>query len=361
MSLAHYVSFGRSGLRVSPLSLGAMTFGQKVWGTNAEDSCRILDRYLECGGNFLDTANTYAQGWSEKIIGDHLAAEPRKRARLVLATKFLANLFPGDPNAGGGGRKAVIAQLEESLRRLRTDYVDVYWIHAWDRLTPIEETLRVLDDLVRAGKIRYIGFSDVPAWKMTQAHLLACTRGFAPLAGVQLEYSLLERSVEAELLPAASELGLGVVPWSPLKNGILAGKYRRADRGRHAPARGAWALGPLAHDRTYDIVERASDLALALGVPTATLALAWVNAQPGVTSTIVGVRSLAQLDANLAALTLRLDEAVLRQLDEISKPQLPFPADLLAMIGRVAYGGTTVDGIEYPATPFAPQHDGDRA
>jgi aryl-alcohol dehydrogenase-like predicted oxidoreductase len=361
MSLNHYVTVGRSGLRVSPLCLGTMTFGQKTWGTTPEESWRLLDRYIDLGGNFVDTANTYARGWSEKMIGDHLVTQPRKRAKLVLATKFVANLFPGDPNAGGAGRKAIIAQLEESLRRLQTDHVDLYWIHAWDRLTPIEETMRALDDLVRAGKVRYVGFSNAPAWKVTQAHMLAATRGFHPLIAIQVEYSLLERTAEAELLPAADELGLGVMPWSPLKNGILTGKYARADQGKHRPDRAAFALGPLADERTYDIVERASDVARGLGIPTATLALAWLKAQPHVTSTIIGVRSIEQLDANVGALDVRLDAEALRLLDAVSRPRLPFPSELLAMMGRVAYGGTTIDGKEYAATPYAPKDDADRA
>lgn len=361
MSLNHYMTVGKSGLRVSPLCLGTMTFGQKTWGTTPEDSRRILDRYIDLGGNFVDTANTYARGWSEKIIGDHLAPQPRKRAKLVLATKFVANLFPGDPNAGGAGRKAIIAQLEESLRRLQTDHVDLYWIHAWDRLTPIDETMRALDDLVRAGKVRYVGFSDAPAWKVTQAHMLATARGGNPLVGIQVEYSLLERTVESELLPAADELGLGVMAWSPLKNGILSGKYARADSGKHAPDRGAFALGPLDDERTYDIVERAAEVAGRMGIPTATLALAWVRSQRHVTATILGVRSVEQLDANIGALDVRLDAEALRLLDAVSRSRLPFPSDLLAVMGRVAYGGTTIDGVAYPATAYAPWSDADRA
>src|SRR5580692_923940 len=239
MPLNHYVTLGRSGLRVSPFCLGAMTFGEDLgWGSSVTDSNRILDRYLERGGNFIDTANAYTRGHSEKIIGDHLGRDPRKRERVVLATKFFSSMFVGDPNGGGANRKAIHAQLEESLRRLQTDHVDLYWMHAWDVYTPIEETIRALDDLVAAGKVRYIGFSDTPAWKVAQAQTVAEFRGWTPLVALQIEYSLIERTVEGELIPMALELGLGVTPWSPLRGGVLSGKYTRenaktlkADRG----------------------------------------------------------------------------------------------------------------------------------
>jgi aryl-alcohol dehydrogenase-like predicted oxidoreductase len=361
MPLDHYVSLGRSGLRVSPFALGAMTFGQQGWGTDRESSLRVFDHYVDRGGNFVDTANNYARGWSEKILGDHLAAHPSKRARLVLGTKFVSSLFPGEPNAGGAGRKAIVAQLDESLRRLRTDHVDLYWMHAWDRLTPIDETMRALDDLVRAGKVRYIGMSDTPAWKVVQAHVTATLRAWTPLVAIQVEYSLLERTVERELLPAAEELGLGVAAWSPLKNGVLSGKYARSDRGKHRPERGAFVLPVLAEDRTYKIVEVAAGISAQAGVTTAAVALSWLRSRQALTSSILGVRSIAQLDEALGALEVTLDADQLRALDEISRPRLGFPGELLAMMGRVAYGGTTVDGVEYPATPYAPQSDADRA
>ncbi len=178
MPLNNYVTLGRSGLRVSPFCLGAMTFGEDLgWGTSVETSNAIIDRFIERGGNFIDTANVYTQGHSEKIIGDHLGRHPSKRDRVVIATKFFGNLFPGDPNGGGAGRKSLMAACEESLRRLQTDYIDLYWMHAWDMHTPIEETMRALDDLVRAGKVRYIGFSDTPAWKVAQAQMLAQLQG----------------------------------------------------------------------------------------------------------------------------------------------------------------------------------------
>ena len=232
MSLDHYVTLGHSGLRVSPLCLGAMTFGKEWgWGSEPDEAKRILDAYVERGGNFIDTANGYTKGHSEAIIGEHLAHDRKKRDRVVIATKFLTNMFLGDPNGGGSNRKAVIAQCEESLRRLRTDYIDLYWLHAWDKTTPIEETMRALDTLVEQGKVRYLGFSDTPAWKVAQAQTMALLRGWSPLVALQIEYSLLQRTVEGELVPMAQELGIGITPWGP-----LAG--RRAQRQVQARGQG---------------------------------------------------------------------------------------------------------------------------
>src|SRR5277367_3875963 len=202
MALDHYVTLGRSGLRVSPLCLGAMTFGEDLgWGSSVEESQQILDRYIDLGGNFIDTANFYTKSHSEKIIGDHLGRHADRRDRLVIATKFSGNLYPGDPNGGGTGRKSVIAACEQSLRRLQTDYIDLYWMHVWDRTCPIDETIRAFDDLVRSGKIRYVGFSDTPAWKCAEAQMLATLRGWTPLIALQIEYSLMERTVEGEFVP----------------------------------------------------------------------------------------------------------------------------------------------------------------
>jgi aryl-alcohol dehydrogenase-like predicted oxidoreductase len=239
-SLDSYITLGRSGLRVSPLSLGTMTFGEdNGWGASPETSEAILAEYLDRGGNVVDTANISTNGHSEKIIGDFVAARPGLRERVVFSTKFFANLYPGDPNGGGAGRKALIAQLEESLRRLQTDYVDLYWLHGWDRRAPIEETLRALDDLVAAGKVRYVGLCNVPAWVAAQSQTIARFRGWAPVTALQLEYSLLERTCEGELLPMVEELGMGVLPWSPLRGGQLSGKYVR-DGGAPADSARAW-------------------------------------------------------------------------------------------------------------------------
>ncbi len=245
MPLDHYVTLGRSGLRVSPFALGAMTFGEDPGGAgcSVEESEKILATYLDRGGNFIDTANFYTNGHSEKILGDFFAAHPGRREHVVLASKFFANLFPGDPNGGGAGRTSIIAQLDETLRRLQTDYLDLYWLHNWDRHTPIEETLRTLDDLVRAGKIRYIGFSNTPGWVTAQAQTTALLKGWTPLIALQVEYSLLARTVEGELAPLALDQGMALVPWSPLRNGFLSGKYRRGTQVTDS-ARTAFVGGP---------------------------------------------------------------------------------------------------------------------
>jgi aryl-alcohol dehydrogenase-like predicted oxidoreductase len=361
MPLNHYTTLGHSGLRVSPFCLGTMTFGEDLgWGSSVADSQRILDRYIERGGNFIDTANTYTRGHSEKILGDHLGKDPRKRERVVLATKFFSNMYVGDPNGGGASRKAIVGQVHESLRRLSTDYIDLYWMHAWDIYTPIEETVRTLDDLVRAGKVRYVGFSDTPAWKVAQAQTIATLRGFSPLVALQIEYSLLERTVEGELIPMARELGLGVTPWSPLGRGALSGKYKRAGKGTHKPDRGAMLEAVLANDRTYDILEAVESVAKELDTTIPRVALAWVKAQAGVASTIIGARTFPQLEDNLAALELTLSPEQTAKLSKASEPKLGFPMEFLRFAGSFGYGGTNIHGVDYPAFPNAPRNDAER-
>ncbi len=221
-----YVTLGRSGLIVSPFCLGTMTFGNDRWGSPDEEAQRIFHRYVEDGGNFLDCADGYAEGKSEEVLGRFIA-ESKLRDKVVLATKFTFAAQEGNPNSGGNGRKNTYRALEGSLRRLVTDYVDLYWMHVWDTVTPVEEVVETLSTLVRAGKIRYYGFSDVPAWYVARAATLAEERGLVPPIALQLEYSLVERSIEREHVPAAQELGLGICPWSPLASGFLSGKYTR--------------------------------------------------------------------------------------------------------------------------------------
>jgi aryl-alcohol dehydrogenase-like predicted oxidoreductase len=350
-SLDSYITLGRSGLRVSPLSLGTMTFGEDWgWGASPETSEAILDAYLERGGNVVDTANIYTNGHSEKIVGDFFSARAGLRERVVLSTKFFANLHPGDPNGGGGGRKALIAQLDESLRRLQTDYVDLYWLHNWDRRAPIEETLRALDDLVTAGKVRYVGFSDVPAWVAAQATTIARFRGWVPVTALQLEYSLLERTPEGELLPMAEELDIGVLPWSPLHGGQLSGKYAR-DNGAPTDSRRSDLYAAPA-DREWDVIEAVAQVAAELGTGSAQVALAWVRSQPAVTSTLIGARTIEQLRSNLASLEITLAPEQLAALDAPSTPSLDFPAPNNAFLGpMLGFGGTTVDGVELPVWP----------
>jgi aryl-alcohol dehydrogenase-like predicted oxidoreductase len=352
MSLDHYVTLGRSGLRVSPLCLGAMTFGEDLgWGSSVDESQRIIDRYVDAGGNFIDTANFYTKSHSEKIIGDHVGRHPARRDRLVIATKFSGNLYPGDPNAGGSGRKAIVGSLENSLRRLQTDYVDLYWLHNWDVHTPIEETMATLETLVQSGKVRYIGVSDTPAWKIAQANVMAHFRGWAPFIGLQIEYSLLERSVEQELVPMARELELGITPWSPLKSGVLSGKYTRggtAEQGR------GFAAGFL-DERAYSVIDALGEIARAHDTTVARAALAWVRMQPGVTSTIIGARRLDQLDDNLRSLEVVLTAEELARLDELTKPSFGFPQSMQPMFPAIHNGGTTVNGVYAPTSGFGVQ------
>ena len=345
MPLDHYVTLGRSGLRVSPLCLGAMTFGEDLgWGSSVAESQQIIDRYVELGGNFIDTANFYTKSHSEKILGDHVGRHAARRDRLVIATKFSGNLYPGDPNGGGSGRKSVIAACEQSLRRLQTDYIDLYWLHNWDAHTPIDETMAALDDLVRAGKVRYIGVSDTPAWKIAEANVTARFRGWSAFIGLQIEYSLLARSVEQELVPMARELGLGITPGSPLKSGVLSGKYTRANAGQVKADRGAFAESFL-DEHAYALIDALAAIAKARDTTVARVALAWVRQQPGVSSTIIGARRLTQLDDNVASLGVELDAAELAQLGALTAPVFGFPQNMQPMFPAIHNGGTTVNGV----------------
>src|SRR6186713_1352690 len=352
MSLDHYVTLGRSGLRVSPLCLGAMTFGEDLgWGSSVEESQQIIDRYVDLGGNFIDTANFYTKSHSEKIIGDHVARHPARRDRLVIATKFSGNLYPGDPNGGGSGRKSIVSACENSLRRLQTDYIDLYWLHAWDANTPIQETMAALDDLVRSGKVRYLGISDTPAWKIAEANVTARFRGWSAFIGLQIEYSLLERSVEQELVPMGLELGLGITPWSPLKSGALTGKYTRQNAGQIKADRGFFVEASLS-EKTYAVVDELGLIAKAHDSTVARVALAWVQAQPGVTSTIIGARRLAQLEDNVKALDVKLSADELGRLDARTKPTFGFPQSMQPWFPSIHNGGTSVNGVYAPPSAF---------
>jgi aryl-alcohol dehydrogenase-like predicted oxidoreductase len=360
MALTDYVTLGRSGLRVSPFCLGAMTFGEDWgWGSSVAESEGIISRFMERGGNFIDTANVYTKGHSEKIIGDFVGRDHARRDRVVIATKFFGNLFPGDPNGGGAGRKTIVSSCEQSLRRLQTDYVDLYWMHCWDRLTPVEETMRALDDLVTSGKVRYIGFSDTPAWKVSQAQTMAQLRGWAPLVALQIEYSLLERTVEGELIPMAREMGLGVTPWSPLKSGVLSGKYTRENAASVKADRGERVTQNLG-EKVYSIIDELIAIGRELGASPASVALAWVQGRPGVASTIIGARRLDQLDQNLAALALSLNADQVARLDKLSKPTLGFPMQFLNVASIFSQGGTTVNGEASTVWPLAPKSDAER-
>ncbi|RPJ45137.1 MAG: aldo/keto reductase, partial [Candidatus Latescibacterota bacterium] len=271
-----YRLLGRSGLRVSELCLGTMTFGEEWgWGASKEESRKIFDLFAELGGNFVDTANRYTEGTSEKWVGEFLGAE---RHRFVLGTKYTLITRPDDPNGSGNHRKSLVRSLEESLRRLGTDFVDLYWVHAWDFRTPIEEVMRALDDVVRAGKVLYAGVSDTPAWIVSRANTIAELRGWTPFVALQVEYSLVERTVERELLPMARALDLAVTPWAPLGAGVLTGKFTRGARPAATRLKeGSSKLGerPLAIARAVDAV------ADARGVPSSQVALAWLRSRRG--------------------------------------------------------------------------------
>lgn len=346
-SLATYSLLGRGGLRVSPLCLGTMTFGTEWgWGADAKTANALMGTYLDAGGNFIDTADGYTGGTSESMIGAYLR-ETGRRDRVVLASKFSFAAVPGDPNSGGNSRKNIYRALEGSLKRLQTDYLDLYWLHAWDGLTPVEEVMSTLTDLVRAGKIRYVGLSDVPAWYFARAQTLAEQRGYERVAALQLEYSLVERNIEREHIPAALELGASVTPWSPLASGLLTGKYTRDAKGdgRLEVVKGQNnpAFLKLFTDRNWAIVDVLTSVAKELGKPAAQVALAWVTRRPGITSTIIGATKPAQLEANLRALDLELPAAALARLDEASRPELVHPYLFFqpAMRGMLQ-GGTEV-------------------
>ena len=348
-SLDSYRLLGHSGLRVSPLALGAMTFGTDWgWGTDQDDARRIFDTYLDSGGNFIDTANQYTNGTSERFVGEFAAG---RRDELVIATKYTLSSRPGDPNAGGNHRKSMVNSVEESLRRLGTDYIDLLYLHVWDGTTPVEEIMRAMDDLVRAGKVLYLGISDTPAWQVARMQTLAQLRGWAPLVALQVEYSLAERTVERDLIPMAAELGLGVVPWSPLASGVLAGKYTRADLDHEVSTNPAGtrknvaaANGSLT-ERTLDIAEVVKDVAKQGGHTPSQVALAWTLLNPAVTAPIMGVRTLAQLEDNLGALEVEFTESQLADLQRASAIELGFPHDLLSrvMTRELMFGGTRVE------------------
>jgi len=319
-----YKLLGKSGLRVSELCLGAMTFGEDWgWGANRDESRAMFDAFVAAGGNFIDTADGYTNGTSEKFVGELVRG---RRERFVIATKYSFNSHPGDPNAGGNHRKHMTEALHGSLRRLGTDYVDLYWMHAWDELTPIEEVMRAFDDLVRAGKVLYIGVSDAPAWWIARAHTLAELRGWTPFVALQIEYNLIERTPERELLPVADALGLTVTPWSPLASGWLTGKYaRKAGDQRRLDQTPQFARPT---ERNFAVAKEVVKLAKAAGKSPAQVALNWLRARRS-TIPIIGARKLSQLEDNLNCVKWSLNAKQLAQLDKVSKIELGFPRDFL--------------------------------
>lgn len=326
MRLNDYITLGRSGLLVSPLCLGTMTFGTE-WGWGAEESVSrsLFDRYTEAGGNFIDTADGYTGGKSEQLVGKFIR-ERNLRDRVVLATKFTFSSDPGNPNAGGNGRKNIYRALEGSLRRLDTDYIDLYWLHAWDTITPVEEVVSTLNDLVRHGKIRHYGFSDTPAWYVARAQTIAEKEGKERLIAMQLEYSLVERNIEREHIPAAQELGIGICPWSPLASGLLTGKYRRDRNGGSGDGRLEKVKdteNPTLkrfNDQNWKVLDVLLEVSKQFGRSPAQVALNWVATQPGITSTILGASKMSQLEDNLGAIEFSIPAELRQRLNEVSAP-----------------------------------------
>ncbi len=335
-----YRLFGRSGLRVSEISLGTMTFGDAWgWGADQDESRRIFDVYVEAGGNFLDTANRYTDGQSEEYVGEFIASD---RSYFVVATKYSLAMRRDDPNAHGNQRKNMVQALEASLRRLKTDYVDLYWLHAWGGMTPPDEVMRALDDLVRAGKVLYVGVSDTPAWRVSQMNAIADLRGWTAFTGLQIEYSLIQRTVEREYLQMAQALDLAVTPWAPLGGGILTGKYSKSgDKVEAQDSKRSEIMKKRTSDRNLAIADVASDIAFEREVTPAQIALAWVRQQPGVMIPIVGARKQSQIKDSLDSVNVTLSEKDLNRLDEVSKVDLGFPHEFLRseQVHDLLYGG----------------------
>ncbi len=341
-----YKLFGTSGLRVSELCLGTMIFGDmRAVGATKEESRQIFEAFVEAGGNFIDTANTYANGMSEQLVGEFTQ---RERERFVIATKYTLSQRATDPNGGGNHRKNLVHSLDASLKRLKTDYIDLYWLHAWDFLTPVEEVMRALDDQVRSGKILYVGVSDTPAWIVAQANTLAALRGWTPFVGLQVEYSLIERDVERELLPMARTFGMAVTPWSPLGGGVLSGKY-------NANRSAAGRLAEQVDERTLRIANGVREIAEEIQHSSAQVALAWLRSQPGTIIPIIGSRRAAQFRENLGCLDVQLTDDQVQRLNALSRPHLGFPHDFLASDGvrRLIYG-ETFDKLDVSNRPHGP-------
>lgn len=333
-----YKLFGRSGLRVSELALGTMTFGTEWgWGADYDTSKQLFDLYANAGGNFLDTANRYSEGTSEKWLGEFVGSE---RHHFVLATKYSLFDDKNDPNFLGNHRKNLMRSVEGSLRRLRTDFIDLLWVHAWDFTTSVEEVMRGLDDLVRMGKVLYIGVSDTPAWVVSKANTLADFRGWTPFVGLQIEYSLVERTPERELLPMAKAFDLAVTPWASLGSGVLTGKYLKQESGRLKEN------SIKRSDRNLEIAQEVVNIAKELGVSPAQVAINWTRQQRDqVIIPIIGASKLSQLEDNLACVNLELPLEYVERLNQVSTIDLGFPHEFLTR-ARINLFGETYDLLD---------------
>jgi aryl-alcohol dehydrogenase-like predicted oxidoreductase len=341
-----YKLLGRSGLRVSELCLGTMTFGEEWgWGSSPEESRRVFDAFAEAGGNFLDTANRYTEGTSERLVGEMIRPD---REHWVLATKYTLTMDRQDPNFSGNHRKNMMQSVEASLKRLGTDFIDLYWLHAWDFTTAVDEVMRAFDDLVRQGKVLHVGVSDAPAWIVSQANTLADLRGWTPFCALQVEYSLIERSVERELLPMARAFGLAVTPWSPLGSGMLTGKYESLDDWRKPDARLSEGSHRLT-ERNLAIARAVTETAGQVGASPAQVAIAWVLGRRGTMIPILGARTPKQLQDNLGCLDVELPADALAKLDAVSAVEPGFPHDFLKRqpIREIVYSAKA-DRIDLP-------------
>jgi aryl-alcohol dehydrogenase-like predicted oxidoreductase len=326
-----YTTFGRSGLRVSEAFLGTMGFGNDWgWGAPPEECRKMFEAYAGADGNVIDTANRYTEGSSERIVGELVGGQ---RDRFVVATKYTLSMNGSDPNAAGNHRKNLRQSVEASLRRMNTDYIDLLWVHIWDPNTPVEETMRALDDVVRAGKVLYVGISDAPAWVVAQANTLAELQGWSPFVGVQLSYSLIQRDIERELIPMAGALDLSVAAWAPLARGILSGKFTRGEA-----TAGSRIKRADISERDLAIAREVDAVADELGATSSQVSLAWTRAHHNWVHPILGSRTTEQLTDNLGAFELELPEEAVRRLDTASAFDLGFPQDFIEMSRGFVYG-----------------------
>jgi aryl-alcohol dehydrogenase-like predicted oxidoreductase len=349
MSLNTYYTLGRSGLRVSRLALGTMTFGTEWgWGADEETARQLFNTFVDAGGNLIDTADLYTNGTSETWLGKFIS-ERNLRDRTVITTKFTYNAEPGNPNAGGNGRKNILRAVEGSLKRLGTDYIDLYILHTWDTITPAEEVMRTLDDLVRSGKVRHVGLSDTPAWYAARSQTLAQWRGYEPISTMQLEYSLVERNIEREFIALGQALGMGVMVWSPLASGLLSGKYKPSEGGYTGEGRLETVKGisnpafQKFSDRNWTIVAELEKVANELDRSMAQVAVNWTTNRPGIASVIVGATRLSQLEDNLKALEFTIPAELLDRLEKVSRPEAQFPYSFFGdEIQGMIHGGVAV-------------------
>jgi aryl-alcohol dehydrogenase-like predicted oxidoreductase len=349
MSVDQYYTLGRTGLRVSRLSLGTMTFGTPWgWGADRETSRRMFDMYLDAGGNFIDTADTYTNGISEEFVGEFVA-ESKSRDRVVIATKYSNSAQPGNPNASGNGRKNMLRAVDASLKRLKTDYLDLYILHTWDQVTPAEEVVRTFDDLVSSGKVRHVGLSDTPAWYAARVQTLAECDRLEPVAAIQLEYSLVERNIEREFPALCAATGMGITVWGPIGSGLLSGKYRPGAAAGEPGGRLEKVKAPPGssmdkfNDRNWKIVAELEAVSREMGRSMAQVAINWVAHRPCVSSVILGATKPEQLQDNLQALDFEVPAALRERLDEVGKPNAQFPYTFFSPSAQSRlHGGATV-------------------